>query len=131
MPQTKAGLEYEVLQAGDGEFGQFLSLMTINYTIAPAGGDVVFDSRDEGEPVTYPAGAAEIIPGIDLSAAVLQEGSTVKIVVPPDYGYRDREIEGALPPFSTLDVVVEVLKVEHQEVPDELPQLFVDPRELI
>ncbi len=131
MPQTKAGIEYEILQEGSGEFGQFLSLMTVNYTIAPAGGQVVFDSRDEGGPVSYPAGAAEIIPGIDLSATVLQEGSIVKLLVPPEFGYGESGVEGALPPNATLDVVVEVLKVEHQEVPDELPHLFVDPRRLM
>ncbi len=69
-----------------------------------------FDSSWSGEtgPLSYEAGAGQLIEGWDTGVMGQTVGSQVMVVVPPELGYGDQD-NGPIPAGSTLVFVVDIL----------------------
>ena len=61
-----------------------------------------FDSSVErDEPLTFVAGAGQVIPGWDEGLLLLKKGSKARFIIPSNLAYGDRDL-GKIPPNSTL-----------------------------
>ncbi|MCC6281704.1 MAG: FKBP-type peptidyl-prolyl cis-trans isomerase [Saprospiraceae bacterium] len=68
-----------------------------------------FDSSYErGEPIAFPAGTGQMIPGFDEGVLQLKHGSKAYLFIPPTLGYGDQSPE-LIPPNSELVFYIEVL----------------------
>jgi FKBP-type peptidyl-prolyl cis-trans isomerase SlyD len=73
-------------------------VVTIDYTLTDDQGEVLDTSRGQ-EPLTYIQGAGNIIPGLESALAGKTAGDDLKVTIPPEqaYGQRDEELVQAVP----------------------------------
>ena len=62
-------------------------------------------------PFEFKLGARMVIPGWDEGVEGMKVGGKRELLVPPDLGYGPRGMPGIIPPNSTLNFEVELLKV--------------------
>ncbi|MBO0800767.1 MAG: peptidylprolyl isomerase [Blastocatellia bacterium] len=65
-------------------------LVKVHYTGKLETGEV-FDSSEEGEPLSFTVGAGEVIEGFDRALIGMQVGESKDIVVPPEEAYGERD----------------------------------------
>ena len=71
-----------------------------------------FDSsHDRGRPFSFKLGAGMVIKGWDQGVKGMKVGGKRELIIPPDLGYGSRGAGDVIPPNSTLDFEVELLKV--------------------
>jgi len=71
-----------------------------------------FDSSvDRGRPFSFKLGAGMVIKGWDQGVKGMKVGGKRELIIPPDLGYGSRGAGNVIPPNSTLDFEVELLKV--------------------
>ncbi len=72
----------------------------------------VFDSSYERkEPITFPIGIGQVIPGWDEGILLLKEGEKARFVIPSHLAYGSRGAGGVIPPNATLIFDVELVKI--------------------
>lgn len=106
---TESGLQYEVLEEGDGPTPGPDDQVTLHYTGTLVDG-TEFDSSRGGEPATFQVGA--VIPGFSEALQLMPVGSTYRFVIPPELGYGEEGTGGPIGPNSTLIFEVELLGIE-------------------
>jgi FKBP-type peptidyl-prolyl cis-trans isomerase len=104
--------EIEVLKQGNGEVVEDGDSVVVQYTGVVWEGGKVFDSSwEKGAPVTFVVGkGSQVVPGFSDAVVGQKVGSQIGVVVPPDEGYGDQEVQG-IPAGSTLFFVVDILGV--------------------
>jgi FKBP-type peptidyl-prolyl cis-trans isomerase len=103
------GIQYEVLQKGDGPQPRRKDCVTVYYKGMLIDGKV-FDHTEPGQPATFPAG--RLIPGWVEALQMMHTGEKWRLVVPPGLAYgKDGAGKGVIPPNQTLIFDVELLKV--------------------
>lgn len=107
---TDSGLQYEIIEEGEGELPQRGNRVRVHYTGMLEDG-TVFDSSRNGEPFTFALGTGSVIPGWDEGIALLPEGSTARLVIPPELGYGASGSPPVIPPNSTLIFDVELVEI--------------------
>ncbi|MBO0722568.1 MAG: peptidylprolyl isomerase [Blastocatellia bacterium] len=65
-------------------------LVKVHYTGKLDNGEV-FDSSEEGEPLSFTVGAGEVIEGFDRALIGMQVGESKEIVIPPEQAYGERD----------------------------------------
>lgn len=65
-------------------------VVTIDYTLTDAQGDVL-DSSQGGEPLSYIQGTGSIIPGLEAALEGKSSGEALKVSVPPEQAYGERD----------------------------------------
>lgn len=108
-----SGLEYEVLQSGDGPSPEPGSTVKVHYHGTLIDGTVFDSSVDRGEPVDIPldrviAGWSEAIPRMSV-------GDKWKLYIPPALGYGEQGGGNAIPANSALIFEVELLGLVDEE----------------
>ncbi|MEZ5557251.1 MAG: FKBP-type peptidyl-prolyl cis-trans isomerase [Pseudomonadales bacterium] len=106
---TESGLQYEVLQTGDGPKPGPRDQVTTHYEGRLIDGTVFDSSYQRGEPATFPLD--RVIPGWTEALQLMPQGSKWRLYVPADLAYGERAA-GRIPPNSTLVFDVELLNVE-------------------
>jgi FKBP-type peptidyl-prolyl cis-trans isomerase len=129
MPQVEAGgqeaatitipegqeppseLQEQVLIEGEGPEVEACDPLAVQYTgVIWANGEKFDSSWDRDSAFTFQLGAGQVVPGWDEGLVGTHVGDRVLLVLPPDMGYGDQELEG-LPAGSTLVFVVDILGV--------------------
>jgi FKBP-type peptidyl-prolyl cis-trans isomerase len=105
---TESGLQYEVLEPGDGDSPTAEDRVRIHYTGTLVDG-TEFDTSRDGEPVVF--GVGGVIPGFAEGLQLMQEGSTYRFVIPSELGYGPQGSGGAIGPDATLIFEVELLEI--------------------
>ncbi len=105
---TESGLQYEVVEEGDGASPDSTDQVTVHYTGTLPDGTQFDSSRDRGEPATFPVQG--VIPGFSEGLQLMSVGSNYKLYIPPELGYGSRP-QGDIPPNSALIFDVELLEV--------------------
>ena len=84
-------------------------VITIDYTLTDAAGEVIDSSQDDG-PLTYLHGSGNIIPGLEAALEGKSAGDSLKVTVEPEnaYGERDEALVQTLPRDRFPDGEVEV-----------------------
>jgi FKBP-type peptidyl-prolyl cis-trans isomerase FkpA/FKBP-type peptidyl-prolyl cis-trans isomerase FklB len=105
---TDSGLQYEVIEEGDGPKPGPDDQVTVHYRGTLPDGTQFDSSYDRGEPATF--GVQGVIPGFAEGLQLMSVGSKYKLYIPPDLGYGPRG-QGPIPPNSTLIFELELLDI--------------------
>jgi len=107
---TESGLQYEVIEPGDGPTPAPDSEVTLNYRGTLTDGTQFDSSYDRGEPATFSLGG--VIPGFAEGIQLMPVGSTYRLYIPPDLGYGPQGGPGGgIAPNSALIFDVELLAI--------------------
>ncbi len=107
---TESGLQYKVLEAGDGDIAEENDEVEVKYEGRLLDG-TVFDSSEK-----RPNGSArfrpnKVIKGWTEALTMMPTGSKWELYIPQELAYGERK-SGKIPPFSTLIFTVEVVSVK-------------------
>lgn len=110
-----SGLQYEVLEAGEGTRPEATDTVTTHYEGRLIDGTVFDSSYRRGEPASFPLN--RVIPGWTEGLQLMSPGAKYRLYVPAELAYGDRAA-GSIPPNSTLIFDVELLEVESAAAAD-------------
>ncbi len=105
---TASGLQYRVIQPGEGPSPTDSDIALIRYTGRLQDG-TVFDSNADGQPLPLPVGPGGSIAGFSEGMKLMQKGGRYELRIPGDLAYGPRGVPGTIPPNATLDFEVELL----------------------
>lgn len=105
---TESGLQYEVVEAAEGDMPNADDKVKVHYTGELISGEVFDSSRERGEPVTF--GLNQVIPGWTEGLQLMPEGSRYKLYIPSDLAYGPGG-NRAIGPNETLIFDVELLEI--------------------
>lgn len=105
----ESGLQYRVVNEGDGASPTKDSTVDVHYRGTLVDGTEFDSSYSRGEPATFPV--SNVIPGWTEALQLMQEGDKWELVIPAELAYADQGAPPAIPPASTLVFEVELLKV--------------------
>ena len=105
---TESGLQYEVLEAGDGATPGPNDDVTVHYRGTLTDGTQFDSSYDRDEPATF--NVQGVIPGFSEGLQLMSVGSKYKLYIPPELGY-GQQGTGPIPPNSALIFELELLEI--------------------
>lgn len=101
---TASGLQYQILQVGQGAMPAATSQVTVNYR-----GSLIDGTEfDSGEAVSFPLN--RVIPGWTEGLQLMKEGAKYRFFIPADLAYGERGAGGSIPPNAALIFDVELVK---------------------
>lgn len=122
---TDSGLQYVVLEKGDGASPTQDGFVTIHYRGKFIDGTEFDSSHSRGEPATFPVG--RVIPGFTEALLLMQEGDTFEVTIPSDLAYgEDGAGGGVIPGNSTLIFELELLETLTAEELETLQQRRIE-----
>jgi peptidylprolyl isomerase len=109
---TESGLQYLILEQGSGESPQPGDIVEVHYTGTLADGTVFDSSYERGQPIRFPLGLGQVIPGWDEGIGLLQVGDKARLIIPPELAYGEAGAGGGvIPPNATLTFEVELVDI--------------------
>ena len=108
---TDSGLQYVVIEEGDGASPQAGQRVFVHYVGTLEDGTKFDSSRDRGRPFDFTIGQGQVIKGWDEGVGMMKVGDRRKLIIPPDLGYGARGAGGVIPPNATLIFDVELLRI--------------------
>ncbi|MCR5013346.1 MAG: FKBP-type peptidyl-prolyl cis-trans isomerase [Bacteroidales bacterium] len=105
---TETGLVYVQTKPGKGRKPQEGQNVKVHYTGRLLDGTVFDSSIDRGEPIEFPLGAHQVIPGWDEGIAMMSKGEKGILYIPYDLAYGPRQT-GPIPAYSNLIFEVELV----------------------
>ena len=107
---TESGLQYEVVEEGDGPRPQPGDQVTIHYRGTLIDGTEFDSSYERGEPATF--GVGQVIPGFSEALQLMEVGSTYRVVIPGELGYGAQGSGRNIGPNATLIFEIELLEIQ-------------------
>ncbi|MEL6158243.1 MAG: FKBP-type peptidyl-prolyl cis-trans isomerase [Cyanobacteria bacterium J06554_11] len=108
---TDSGLQYVVIEEGDGASPQAGQRVFVHYVGTLEDGTKFDSSRDRGRPFDFTIGRGQVIKGWDEGVGMMKVGDRRKLIIPPELGYGARGAGGVIPPNATLIFDVELLRI--------------------
>lgn len=106
---TASGLQYEVIEEGDGEMPTAQDQVEVHYTGKLIDGTVFDSSVERGVPATF--GVTQVIPGWVEGLQMMKTGAKWRLFIPSQLAYGPQGAGGVIGPNATLIFDVELLKV--------------------
>ena len=103
---TASGLQYRVIEEGEGPNPGASDYALINYTGRLQNG-TVFDSNSGGQPMPLPVSGS--IPGFAEGLQLMNKGAKYRFRIPPNLAYGAAGAGGVIPPNATLEFDVELV----------------------
>jgi FKBP-type peptidyl-prolyl cis-trans isomerase len=107
--ELPSGLQYKMIQEGEGTAPVPTSKVTVHYKGTLIDGTVFDSSYDRGQPITFQLDG--VIPGWTEGLQLMKPGGKCILYIPPQLGYGDQGV-GPIPPGSTLIFEIELLSFE-------------------
>lgn len=109
VKSTDSGLQYQVIEAGNGPKPSATDTVKVHYTGTLLDGTKFDSSVDRGQPAQFALNA--VIPGWTEALQLMPVGSKYRLWIPSDLGYGDRGTPGPIGPNQTLVFEVELLEI--------------------
>ncbi|MDT8397900.1 MAG: FKBP-type peptidyl-prolyl cis-trans isomerase [Pseudomonadales bacterium] len=106
---TASGLQYEIIEAGDGARPQADSRVKVHYHGTLTDGSVFDSSVERGEALEFPVNG--VIAGWTEALQLMPAGSKWKLYVPHELAYGANGAGGMIGPYAALIFEVELLAV--------------------
>ena len=110
---TESGLQYEVLQAGEGAMPTATDTVEVHYRGTLIDGTEFDSSYSRGQPVTF--GVNQVIPGWTEALQLMPVGSKWKLAIPSELAYGAGGAGQLIGPNAALLFDVELLSIQSQE----------------
>jgi FKBP-type peptidyl-prolyl cis-trans isomerase len=107
--RTPTGLYIRDLEPGTGAEAASGQTVSVHYTGWLPDGTEFDSSLDRNEPLSFPLGAGQVIPGWEEGVVGMKVGGRRKLVIPPSLAYGAGGMGGIIPPNATLVFEVELL----------------------
>ncbi len=109
---TASGLKYKILEPGSGPVAQPGQTVSVSYFgVLTEDGEMFDNSFRAGQPITFPLGQGQVIPGWDEAIALLNEGARAMLVLPADIAYGERA-SGPIPANAELAFYVQLNAIQ-------------------
>lgn len=122
---TASGLQYRIIEQGEGDKPQPSDQVTVHYTGRLTDGEVFDDSRRRGEPATFVLD--QVIPGWTEGMQLIGEGGRIELAIPARLAYGAQGRHPVIPPHSVLLFEVELIDVESRPEQPAQPQFPTQP----
>lgn len=107
---TGSGLQYEVIEAGNGKKPSAQDTVTVHYHGSLIDGTVFDSSIERGTPAQF--GVHQVIPGWTEALQLMNEGAKYRLYIPQELAYgANPHPGGPIKPFMTLIFDVELISV--------------------
>jgi FKBP-type peptidyl-prolyl cis-trans isomerase len=106
---TSSGLQYQVVEAGDGDRPTASDMVRVHYEGRLLNGDVFDSSFARGEPATF--GVGQVIPGWQEALQLMQPGAKWEVWIPSDLAYGAQGAGDDIGPNETLNFTIELLEI--------------------
>ena len=110
---VESGLQYKVLQEGQGESPGPEDTVTVNYKGSVIDGTVFDSTEKRGQPATFALN--QVIKGWSEALQLMKPGAKWMIYLPADLAYGDRGAGPVIGPGKTLIFEVELISVAKKE----------------
>jgi FKBP-type peptidyl-prolyl cis-trans isomerase FkpA len=109
---TESGLQYEVIEAGEGPKPTAADTVEVHYRGTLVDGTEFDSSYSRGQPVKF--GVGQVIPGWTEALQLMPVGSKWKLYIPADLAYGAGGAGGVIGPNAALVFEVELLDIVKQ-----------------
>ena len=109
---TESGLQYEVITPGDGEKPTTADKVKVHYVGTLIDGTEFDSSIKRGEPAVF--GVGQVIKGWSEAMQLMNVGSKLRLVIPPELAYGEQGVAPSIQPNSVLVFEVELLSIEKE-----------------
>lgn len=106
---TESGLQYKVLQSGDGASPTAEDRVTVHYHGTLIDGTVFDSSVDRGQPATF--SVSGVIKGWTEALQLMKVGDKFELTIPSELAYGEQARSGKIQPNSVLVFEVELLDI--------------------
>jgi len=107
---TASGLQYEIVEQGNGPKPTAADTVTVHYRGTLIDGKQFDSSYDRGQPATFPLN--RVIPGWTEGLQLMNVGSKYKLFIPSELGYGANGAGADIGPHATLIFDVELIGIE-------------------
>ena len=108
---TASGLQFIVVEPGQGAVPQVGEIVSVHYVGTLEDGTEFDNSYSRGEPISFPLGKGQVIPGWDEGIGLMNLGGKAKLIIPPELAYGEQGAGGVIPPNATLYFDVELVDI--------------------
>ncbi len=108
---TESGLQYYVIEEGEGESPEEGDPVSIHFTFWLTDGTRLNSSIDVGQPLTFVIGQGQVPPGLEEGVADMSVGGQRQFVLPPELAFGEQGAGNTIPPNSTVIFEVELLEI--------------------
>lgn len=108
---TASGLQYIEIVQGDGPAPQAGEVVAVHYTGTFTDGTVFDSSYSRGQPIQFPLGRGQVIPGWDEGIGMMNQGGKARLIIPPELAYGERGAGDVIPPNAILIFEVELVSI--------------------
>jgi FKBP-type peptidyl-prolyl cis-trans isomerase FklB len=109
----KSGLQYKVLQRGNGEKPTPVDVVSVHYRGSFINGQIFDSSYERGKPQVFPVN--RVIPGWSEALQHMQVGDKWQIVVPHYLAYGEAGFGNEIGPCTTLIFEMELLGINNAQ----------------
>ena len=106
---TESGLQFKVLEKGEGTIPARQDQVRVHYTGRLVDGTVFDSSVERGQPAEFPVNG--VIPGWIEALTMMPVGSKWQLYIPHNSAYGERGAGASIPPYSALVFDVELLEI--------------------
>jgi FKBP-type peptidyl-prolyl cis-trans isomerase FklB len=104
-----SGLQYEILQEGNGKSPSMNDQVKCHYEGTLIDGTLFDSSIKRGQPATF--GVNQVIAGWTEALQLMKEGAKWRLYIPYNLAYGEQGAGESIPPYSALVFEVELIKV--------------------
>lgn len=107
---TDSGLQYKIIEEGEGKHPTDTSTVEVHYTGKLLDGSVFDSSVERGETIEFPLN--RVIAGWTEGVQLMKPGGKIELYIKPELAYGPTGSGSAIPPNATLIFEVELISIK-------------------